>query len=82
MSSVTQNLAAHIAKQGINLSKVSRDTGVPYQVLLASIGESNRGRDLRDIEFLKICEFLNEDPMKFANFETEKEDWKMTELEK
>ena len=69
MSSVTQNLAAHIARQGINLSKMSRDTGIPYQVLLASVGENNRGRDLRDIEFLKVCEFLNVDPMKFADFD-------------
>lgn len=73
MSSVTSNVSDYIRKKGINLSKMSRDIGVPYMALYNSLLSSNRHRDLRDDEFLSICNFLNIDPRVFAERKEEKQ---------
>ncbi len=67
MSRVTENVSEYIRKKGINLSKLARDTGIPYMALYDSLANSERGRDLRDSEFLMVCSFLDVDPRKFAD---------------
>lgn len=66
MSAYTKNLADYVKKRGINLSKVARDTGLSYSALYSSLMDSDRGRDLRDYEFMSVCLFLDVDPREFA----------------
>lgn len=67
MSTYTKNLAEYVKKRGINLSKVARDTGIPYYSLYSSLMDSDRARDLRDYEFMGVCLFLGVDPRDFAD---------------
>lgn len=62
----TKNLSAYIKKAGINLSKMARDTGLPYMALYDSLINDSRDRDLRVGEFFLICKFLEVDPRIFA----------------
>lgn len=66
MSLVTKKLGAYIEEKGINIKELSRSTGIPYNNLYASLKASYRDRDLRDGEFLAICQHLEVDPMRFA----------------
>lgn len=54
----TQNLSEYVRSKGINLSKLSRDTGIPYTSLYDSLMNESRDRDLRAGEFFIICRFL------------------------
>lgn len=66
MSKVTSRVSSYIRTKGINLSKMSRDTGISYAALYDSLMNDERNRDLRDEEFLKVCVFLGVDPRQFA----------------
>lgn len=66
MSTYTKNLSEYVKKKGINLSKMARDTGISYSALYSSLMDSDRGRDLRDYEFMGVCFFLGVDPREFA----------------
>lgn len=66
MSSVTDKVSNYIKEKGINVSKISRDTGIPYMALYDSLLNTERKRDLRDYEFMGICFFLGIDPKYFA----------------
>lgn len=66
MSEVTLKVSNYIKTKGINLAKVSRDTGISYSALYNSLMNDKRPRDLRDDEFLKICVFLDINPNEFA----------------
>ena len=46
---------------------MSRDTGISYAALYNSLMRNERGRDLRDEEFLEVCRFLEVDPRDFAS---------------
>ncbi len=72
MSGVTRNVSEYVRNKGINLSKLSRDTQIPYTAIYDSLANPDRGRDLRDYEFLKICTFLGVNPMDFAEDPEEK----------
>lgn len=67
MSAVTQNVSKYIRNKGINLSKLSRDTKIQYMAIYDSLANPERDRDLRDYELLKICAFLEVNPMDFAD---------------
>lgn len=67
MSVVTNRLSEYVRKKRINISAMSRDTGIPYMAIYDSLMNDKRRRDLRDNEFLKICVFLDVDPMDFAD---------------
>lgn len=67
MSVVTKNVSKYVEKRGINLSKASRETGIPYGALYASLCDVERDRDLRDDEFVKLCAYLEVNPMDFAD---------------
>lgn len=63
----TSNLSKYIKKTGINLSKMSRDTGIPYMALYDSLMNDSRDRDLRVGEFFLICKFLGVKGETFAD---------------
>lgn len=67
MSKVTARVSNYIRTKGINLSKISRDTGISYTALYDSLMNDERNRDLRDEEFLEVCGFLGVDPRDFAS---------------
>lgn len=67
MSAVTNRISDYVRKRGINIAKMSRDTKIPYMALYDSLMNSERTRDLRDEEFLKVCMFLGTDPRDFAD---------------
>lgn len=67
MSAVTERVSQYVRNKGINLSKMSRDTGKSYMALYDSLLNDDRKRDLRDDEFLAVCFFLGVDPREFAD---------------
>ena len=70
--SVTKNIAKYISDIGVNLSELSRKSGVPYSSLYASVGDDKRNRDLRADELTDICLVLRVNPMYFADSPKEK----------
>ena len=62
----TKNLSRYVKEKGINLSKMSRDTKIPYVSLYDSLLNPNRDRDLRAGELCLVCKFLGVNPMDFA----------------
>ena len=64
--SLESSIAECIKKRGINLSAISRDTGIAYMSLYDSLFNNKRKRPLKASEFLAICEFLGASPMDFA----------------
>ncbi len=62
MDRLTMSVSDYIKDKGIQISKLSERTQIPYGVLHPCI--SGR-RNLRAEEFLKICDFLEVDPKRF-----------------
>ena len=60
MDTPTKKLSEYVRSKGINLSKMSRDTGIPYVSLYDSLMNESRDRDLRVGEFFTICRFLGD----------------------
>lgn len=67
MSAVTRNVSRYVKERGINLSKLSRDTGIAYAALYSSLYDDERDRSLRDDELIAVCSFLKINPMDFAD---------------
>lgn len=67
MSSVTKNVSSYVKEKGINISKMARDTQIPYSALYSSLCDDERERELRADELLAICNYLEIDPRSFAN---------------
>ena len=66
MSDPTEKISIYIKKNKVNVSELSRDTGIAYRVLYDSFLNSARKRKLRADEFLKICKYLQLDMTMFA----------------
>lgn len=66
MDRQTKRLSDYVKSTGVNLAKMSRDTGIPYISIYDSLANESRDRDLRVGEFFKICNFLKMNPMDFA----------------
>lgn len=64
---VTENLARYTKDKAVNLSAMSRATGLSYSCLYASLGERGRNRPLSIDEALLVCKFLEVDPRDFAS---------------
>lgn len=65
---VTKNLSVYVAEKGINLSVLSRATGIKRGVLHKSLSGAvadEKRRPLKGEELIKICRFLDVDPLKF-----------------
>lgn len=65
----TKNLAKYVRDKAINLSAMSRATGIAYSVLYDSLANKNRERPLSVDEAIIICKFLEVNPMDFAEDE-------------
>ncbi len=59
----TTNISNFINRMGINISALSRETGISDGILRRSV--VRRERDLRSDEFMAICKFLKRDPFEF-----------------
>lgn len=66
MDCQTKAVGKYIRETGINLSKMARETEIPYISIYDSLVNESRDRNLRVGEFFKICEFLKKNPMDFA----------------
>lgn len=62
---VEKNLADYVKKKEINLSAMSRATGISYQALYDSLANKNRSRALMADEAVLICRYLDKNPMDF-----------------
>ena len=69
MRTIEEKVSAHVRKMGVNLSKMSRDTKIPYVSLYNSLFNSESDRELRAKEYVAICKFLEKDPMGFVEKE-------------
>lgn len=65
--SATKNLARYVKEKAINLSAMSRETGISYNALYDSFVNKNRERRLSMDEAIIICKFLDVNPMDFAD---------------
>ncbi len=63
----TKKLADYVKNKAINLSAMSKATGIPYGSLYASLGDKGRNRPLSVDEALLVCIFLEVDLMDFAD---------------
>lgn len=68
----TKNLAAYVKEKAINISAMSRATGIPYVALYDSLANKKRERPLSVDEAIIICKFLGVNPMDFAEDPEEK----------
>jgi len=55
-----------IKNRGINLSEMSRLIGVPYMALYSSLRDKSREREIRGGELIRVCKFLDVNPLDFA----------------
>lgn len=69
---VTKNIERYVKKKGINLSAMSRSTGLPYNSLYASLGSKTRKRELSADEAVLVCKFLDMRVEDFADAPGEK----------
>ena len=58
----TRCLGKYVREKGINLSKMARETEIPYTALYDSLANPDRERNLRAGEMMSICAFLGIDP--------------------
>lgn len=66
---VTKNIAKYVDEIGVNLSELSRKSGIEYAALYASLGNKGRQRELRADELTSVCAVLKLNPMDFATEE-------------
>lgn len=59
----TKLVAKYIQEKGMSMVAISKYTGISYDKLRRSL--SKKTRALKADEFLRICGFLEVDPMKF-----------------
>ena len=64
---VTKNISEYVNSMAINLSELSRKSGVEYSALYASLKNKGRERELRADELTSICAVLRVNPMNFAD---------------
>lgn len=55
----TERVGRYLKENNVNLKKLSRDSGITYELLYASVRNKRRVRELRVDEFLSICEVLD-----------------------
>lgn len=68
----TIRISDYIDKMGINISALSRKTGIPDGILRRSI--VRKERSLRANEMMDICNFLGKDPIEFYRGEPSGQD--------
>lgn len=70
MLTLEENLSQCIDNRGIALTVVSRRTEIPYGALYDSLRNKSKKREIRGMELVKLCKFLDVDPRDFADKET------------
>ena len=70
INNITENIGNYLRRKRINLTELSRKTGIHYNSLYASVWDRSRHRDLRANELMSICVVLNIDPMDFVRYNT------------
>lgn len=61
-----ENISNYVKNKGIALSVMARQTGIPYMSLYDSLMNDRKSRQLRGQELIKVCVFLDINPMDFA----------------
>lgn len=56
-------LSEYIKKKGITMTSISKNTNISVSKLQRSLSENKRA--LRTDEFLEICNYIEQNPMKF-----------------
>lgn len=72
MLSLEKNLAEFIRKKGIQLSVMSRATGISYMALYDTFFNEKKKRQIRGKELIAVSEFLGIDPKDFVDSSKEK----------
>lgn len=73
VNNITCKVGEFLTESNVNLSELSRNTGIPYKILYASVWDKNRSRNLRADEFMSICVALDANPMDFVEKANAKE---------
>lgn len=68
INDITKNIGDYLRIKRINLTELSKKTGIHYSRLYASVWDRSRQRDLRANELMSICVVLNIDPMNFVHY--------------
>ena len=66
VNNITEKIGEFLSESKINLSELSRKSGVPYKLLYSSVWDNGRKRDLRANELMSICIVLGITPMDFV----------------
>lgn len=61
-----KNIARFIKEKGVQLSVMSRATGIPYTALYDTFLNERKKRQIRGKELILVCDFLGIDPKDFA----------------
>ena len=70
INNITENIGDYLRMKRINLTELSRKTGIHYNSLYASVWDRSRHRDLRANELMSICVVLDINPMGFIHYDT------------
>lgn len=71
--SLEKNLSNYVKEKGINLSAMSRQTGISYMALYDSLMNEKKERQLKGRELVEVCIFLGINPVDFADKSADKE---------
>lgn len=74
VNNITCKVGEFLTESNVNLSELSRNTGIPYNLLYASVWNRKRTRELRANELMSICVALNANPMDFVDNKDDKEE--------
>lgn len=65
MRKPTEQIAQYAKEKGYSVMKLAREAGISYPRLYDALLNKERNRELRDYEFLKLCQVLQLDPRDF-----------------
>lgn len=65
MSKPTVQIAQYVKEKGYSVRNLAREAGISYPKLYDALLNKERHRELRDDEFLKLCQLLQLDPRDF-----------------
>lgn len=65
MDATTELLKDYLFDKGIQLKNLSEKANIPYSTLRDVFCNKKSKRSLRAAEFMRVCHFLELDPMKF-----------------
>lgn len=70
INNITENIGDYLRRKRINLTELSKKTGIHYNSLYASVWDRSRRRDLRANELMSICVVLGINPIDFIHYDT------------